>query len=1002
MFKKIAHATIVPLVLALLISAASIGIEASAITNEENSNKSKYGVNLLILYDDEGYLPLYQQMSQNLVIGSNVKATSIDQFNTSSLQQYDGAYLHISEGNNLEEEIVKELVSYVNNGGRLIMDHTIINSFPTAFTGVEGGKSVDIMDKALSYPDTGKDFQGIQKVAKAFEADYRAYARKPLKVNGLKVNTAEAVIAQGKEALFTVNSYNKGLVMVLSEFLPNFTKYITSFDFQHRGEENEYFQFFYAAGNWQFLNELVSTITKDKYGFSMKKVMGPYGRPAMAWQNHYEVLSSIGNKDMISWIDYLKNFHQVPTFSLVRGSYEWGQWHSTITYHLNQKDNKTPVFLGEEETSFYSNGRFIMDKNNDYLTFGKLPEYKSYYQKFTNNFRPYPYFVDWDGDELTDLLVGTYDGKIGLLKNIGTNEEPQYDDISYLKYNMGRDISIGENAAPTLLDYNGDGLMDIIVGSKKGKVFLLKNNEDGFSLPEFLYDTAGEKIEMTSDSAPFAKDLNGDDITDLVLGDGNGRVYIYEGTEGSEGLQFNTPQQLIFAGKPIPVERYATPHVGDYNNDGKMDILIGDGSGYIHIVIGTGNSFYYDGKLTTERKNIYGENLMYTGKNVVPFLVDYNNDGVMDLATGQLSFALTYDTAHEDFIHKKELAESLEYAKKNFIPVIPHIYFHSHKDNELEKREIELHMENYQKLGLPWGYTGTNQHTWRVNIDEPTQSFRNLMEYNVWYNFGFKVPNAPTDPTFAYDYLWPLPFVMMEGEEKLPLVLFEPAPFFMYFRGAYSNLASMDVPLSFFEHIEYKMEEGTKGNNLIKNMVSFAQEIRYKYNYAFVTEDQMAKTFINNFYTDYDVYIDGESIKLVTDTSRVPKHLAREYIGTGGVKLELGERYKSSSINTDALIQYEVADGLYVGIVNDLQLNIGGKDTSNPLHIIMVNSPVNYRWENETLVIQLNSKGMKQLKISSSSSLDIAGDNPIVEKEDNIYTITHYGEETEIRIKINQ
>ncbi|SCX76121.1 FG-GAP repeat domain-containing protein [Alkaliphilus peptidifermentans] len=1006
MLKRIFNIILIVFILTLSFTGGYIGMEATAATMDGSiTNTPGFGVNILVAYDDnDSYLPLYQQLSQSLVVGANVETIEINQLTQNTLKKFDGVYLYITTEEGLREEHIKMLISYVENGGALIIGHSNIDSFPKDLTGVEKGKTINILNEKLSYPEINKDLEGIQKVAKAFEGDYRAYVKTPLEVNSIKANSATAVIAQGEAALFTINTYNKGLVMVLSDFLPNFSKYITAFDFQHRDEEEGYFQFFYAAGNWQFLNEIVGAISKNKYGFSMKKVMGPYGRPAMAWQNHYEVLSAIGSKDMINWIDYLRKYDQVPTFSLVRGSYEWGQWHGTITYHINQGDNNKPVFLGEEESSYYSNGIFLRDKNNDYLTFGQYPEYKSYYQEFNGNLRPYPYFIDWDGNDVIDLVVGTYDGRIGLLRNIGTNESPQYDDIEYLKFIRGDDVSVGENSAPTIVDLNGNGLLDIIVGNKAGWVFLLENKGDGFALPQLIHTNDGKVISMTSDAAPFAADLDGNGVVDLVLGDGEGGVYIYKGIS-DEVLVFDTPQQLMFAGNPIPVDRYAAPHIGDFNGNGIMDILIGDGSGYVHILLGTGASFLYEGKLSTERKNIYGENILYTGKNVVPFLVDYNNNGKMDLVTGQLSFALAYDTSDEDFIYRKELLESLEYAKKHHIPVMPHIYFHSHKDNQLEKREIELHMENFKKLGLSWGYTGTNQHTWRVNIDDPVQSFKNLMEYNVWYNFGFKAPNAPTDPTFAYDYLWPLPFMMMDKEEALPMVLFEPAPFISYFRGVYSSLAAMDVPLSFFEHIEYKMEEGTSGNDLLNRMINFAQEIRYKYNYAFMTEDQMAKTFINNFYTDYEVYIKDGSIKLVADTSKVPQHLAEEFTGTGGVKFELGEKYKASKLTTDGLIQYKGQDGIYLGVVNELQLQLVNDNhySVNPISIIMVNSPIDYKWENESLIVSLNSKGMKQIRLVSVLSLEISGDDGLeVLNKDGIYTITHYGEETEVRIKINK
>ena len=53
-----------------------------------------------------------------------------------------------------------------------------------------------------------------------------------------------------------------------------------------------------------------------------------------------------------------------------------------------------------------------------------------------------PSVVDWDGDGLKDLLVGQFgSGKIRFYKNSGTNEAPVFTDFSYLQAD-GSDISL--------------------------------------------------------------------------------------------------------------------------------------------------------------------------------------------------------------------------------------------------------------------------------------------------------------------------------------------------------------------------------------------------------------------------------------------------------------------------------------------------------------------------------------------------------------------------------
>lgn len=53
-----------------------------------------------------------------------------------------------------------------------------------------------------------------------------------------------------------------------------------------------------------------------------------------------------------------------------------------------------------------------------------------------------PFMIDWDGDDLTDLLVGQFfPGKILFYKNIGSNENPEFTFSNYLQAD-GQDISV--------------------------------------------------------------------------------------------------------------------------------------------------------------------------------------------------------------------------------------------------------------------------------------------------------------------------------------------------------------------------------------------------------------------------------------------------------------------------------------------------------------------------------------------------------------------------------
>ncbi|MCK5131771.1 MAG: hypothetical protein KAR40_06410 [Candidatus Sabulitectum sp.] len=53
-----------------------------------------------------------------------------------------------------------------------------------------------------------------------------------------------------------------------------------------------------------------------------------------------------------------------------------------------------------------------------------------------------PFMIDWDTDGVTDLLVGQFSpGKVRFYKNIGTNEAPEFTFSYYLQAD-GADIAV--------------------------------------------------------------------------------------------------------------------------------------------------------------------------------------------------------------------------------------------------------------------------------------------------------------------------------------------------------------------------------------------------------------------------------------------------------------------------------------------------------------------------------------------------------------------------------
>ncbi len=100
-----------------------------------------------------------------------------------------------------------------------------------------------------------------------------------------------------------------------------------------------------------------------------------------------------------------------------------------------------------------------------------------------------PVVVDWDGDGVLDMIAGASEGLVRFFKNIGTNEEPRFLDAvlveadgEAIRVEGGYSGSIqGAREArwgyitPTVIDWDGDGLLDLIIGDIKGEYHVYLN-----------------------------------------------------------------------------------------------------------------------------------------------------------------------------------------------------------------------------------------------------------------------------------------------------------------------------------------------------------------------------------------------------------------------------------------------------------------------------------------------------------------------------------------------
>jgi hypothetical protein len=242
------------------------------------------------------------------------------------------------------------------------------------------------------------------------------------------------------------------------------------------------------------------------------------------------------------------------------------------------------------------------------------------------------------------LLVWAQEGFAGaLLLNLGPEE---------LVEAGGLDIDVGTYSVPSYVDWNNDGLEDLIIGTGGGKVCVYLNggteSEPAFS--NFFY-AQSNGIDLSCPPAgclgcfPRVVYWDADARKDLLAGHGNGTIKIFLNTGTDESPTFDGGT-LLKVGQPaskvdIDVGDRATPSVVDWNNDGKKDLVVGALDGKIHIFINEGTDTAPDFRVEA----IAQENasaLVVPSSRSSPVILDLDSDGKKDLLTGNTNGQLLF------------------------------------------------------------------------------------------------------------------------------------------------------------------------------------------------------------------------------------------------------------------------------------------------------------------------------------------------------------------------